>query len=307
MGARQAIVALAVTSVLLALTACTSAGRPVPADALSDNAITIGSFDFPESALLATLYGQAMRTGGFHVRYARNLGPREFAEPALARGLVELLPEYAGTALLFLSRNQAVPSSDPTVNHRRLVRALQGTDVTALASAPAQDANSFAVTIETAGRYNLRNISDLRPVASRLTFAGPPECPSRPFCGLGLRRTYGLDIKKFLPTDAGGPLTLQALRTGLVDVGLVFSTDPSLTTGLLELHDDRRLQPGENVTPLVRREVVRRWGSPLTRLIDGVSARLTTDELRNMNREVITEKRRVSEVAAEWLEREGIK
>ena len=44
---------------------------------------------------------------------------------------------------------------------------------------------------------------------------------------------------------------------GDVDVALLFTTDPAITQkGLVELVDDRHLQPAENITPLVRTEVV---------------------------------------------------
>jgi osmoprotectant transport system substrate-binding protein len=302
------IVVLAVAGAMLASSACGSDRRAPSASALRDDAITVASFNFPESALIARIYGQAMQAGGYHVRYALNLGPREFVEPALARGLVEFVPEYAGTALLFLTQNKTAPSSNASINHSRLVHALRNSNIAPLSAAPAQDANDFVVTLDTAARYDLHNISDLRKISSKLTFGGPPECPTRPTCGLGLRQTYGLNIKRYLSTDAGGPLTLQALDTGLVDVALLFSTDPRLATGeLLELRDDRRLQPAESVTPLVRREVLRRWGPKLTRLVDGVSARLTTDSLRELNREILVAKRPPADVAAEWLKNEGLR
>lgn len=296
------------TCALVTTTGCTATRETTRASALGDNAITIGSFNFPENVLLARIYGQALRAGGYHIRFATDLGPRELVEPALARGLVELVPEYAGTALLFLSLNRATTSADAAVNHRSLVRQLEATPVAALSAAPAQDSNAFVISRKTAETYGLRTVSDLGPIASRLTFGGPPECPSRPFCVLGLRRAYGLDIKKFLPTDAGGPLTLQALTTGEVDVALLFSTDPRLTgRALVELRDDRRLQPAENITPLVHRAALRRWGLRLERLVDAVSARLTTEVLRGLNREVTIGRRQATVVAAEWLHGEGIR
>ena len=65
--------------------------------------ITVGSFDFPESVLLAEIYGQALAAGRFPVRILPNLGPREVVDPALVDGLVQLVPEYAGSALEFFS------------------------------------------------------------------------------------------------------------------------------------------------------------------------------------------------------------
>ena len=77
---------------------------------------------------------------------------------------------------------------------------------------------------------------------------------------------YGVEFAEVVALDAGGPLTHQALDTGIVDVALLFSTDPAIGNGdLVELIDDRELQPAENVTPIVRRDAVDRFG---TRLVD---------------------------------------
>src|SRR4051812_49443937 len=88
---------------LTALVGCGSSGQPRAASALDDDAITIGSFNFSESEVLAQLYGQALAARGFRVRFEPGRGPRELLLPALEQGVVELLPEYAGTALQFVS------------------------------------------------------------------------------------------------------------------------------------------------------------------------------------------------------------
>jgi osmoprotectant transport system substrate-binding protein len=176
----------------------------------------------------------------------------------------------------------------------------------ALDPAPAQDANAIVVTPETAAEYGLRTISDLKPVARDLTFGGPPECPTRPLCLKGLRDTYGLKFNGFLSLDAGGALTREALQRGQVDVGLMFTTEPLIADGeLVALEDDRRLQPAENVTPIVHRTVIERWGPDVVDLLDRVSGRLTTDALRRLNARV-TAGEPPARVAAAWLDDEEL-
>ncbi|MFN2506903.1 MAG: glycine betaine ABC transporter substrate-binding protein, partial [Acidimicrobiales bacterium] len=90
-------------SVTILLAACSSGpGERRSPTPTKDGTVTVGSFDFAESRLLAELYSQALEAGGFDVRRAFNLGPREFVAPALARGLIDVVPEYAGTAVQFL-------------------------------------------------------------------------------------------------------------------------------------------------------------------------------------------------------------
>jgi glycine betaine/choline ABC-type transport system substrate-binding protein len=64
------------------------------------------------------------------------------------------------------------------------------------------------------------------------------------------------------------------------------------------------LQPAENVTPLLRQEVVDRFGDEVVQAIDGVSATLTTDGLREMN-EQLEQGTPPAEVARDWLARTG--
>ena len=287
MAGLRLITALVVACGVLWLPGCGSdSGKKAPTNALGDNAITVGSFDFPESEVLANLYGEALRKGGYRVRLAVNLGPRELVEPALARGLIELLPEYAGSAVQFLGKGAVGPSSSPAGNYQTLTRLLRREPLVALDAAPAQDANAVVVTNATAVRYHLRSISDLAPIAPRLTFAGPPQCPVRPLCLKGLKRIYGLEPKRpFRPLETGKPLTRQALVDGLVDVGVLFSTEPRIAidgctqepdpdpgrrTELVALCDNLRLQPAENVTPVLHREVEKRWGPAVGAIINAV-------------------------------------
>ena len=224
---------------------------------LHDKVVTVGSFDFAESRLLAEVYSQALEGGRIRVRRAFGLGPREFVAPALAGGLVEFVPEYAGTALRFLSLGAVTPGVDVDETHAALLRALERSHATALTPAPAQNANAFFVTRQTASRYDLHTLSDLEKIAPQLTFGGPPECSTRPLCLVGLQRVYGVKFREVVQLDAGGPTTRQALRNRDVDVALLFTTDPTIADeGFVELQDDRGLQPAENVTPIVRNEVV---------------------------------------------------
>jgi osmoprotectant transport system substrate-binding protein len=304
---RHTFIAAVTVAALWPATGCGEApARDDATRTLADDQVTVASFDFPESELLAQIYGQALQAAGYDVDLALNVGPRELVEPALARGLVEFVPEYAGTAMQFLSRGGPRPTSDQAATYASLQRQLRDKPLVALAPSPAQDANTVVVTAAVADRYGLSTVSDLRAVARDLTFGGPPGCPERPFCLAGLRSTYGLDFADFMPLDVGGPLTHQALDGGHVDAALLFTTDPNIEAeGLVMLDDDRGLQPAENVTPLVRQEVVDRWGDDFVAAADAVSAALTTESLRVMNAQVAGGEP-AADVAARWLADQGL-
>jgi osmoprotectant transport system substrate-binding protein len=297
------------TSVLLAIalaigTACTSARPDRPETALGDAAVTIGSFDFPESTLLAELYAQVLEGHGIAVERRFGLGPRELVLPALQRGLLELVPEYVGSALAFLG-GEPTAAVTPTLLRLRGHVAARGLAV--LEPAAAQDQNGFVVTAQTAERLGVRDLSDLGVHADDLTLGGPPECPSRRLCLRGLEDTYGLRFGAFLPLDAGGPLTLEALLSGAIDVGLLFTTDGTIERrGLVLLVDDRDLQPAENVVPLTRTDVLRTFGPTFSQALDAVSAALDTQTLRGLNA-AVEAGGSPAEIARTWLDAHGLR
>jgi osmoprotectant transport system substrate-binding protein len=270
-------------------------------------AIVVGSFDFPESVLLADIYGRVLAAHGFPVRILPGLGTRELVDPALMSGLIQVVPEYAGSALQFISLGRLSATSDVMATNKALTELTAGQGVVAGLPAAAQNANAIVVRPATASRYHLRSIADLAGVAPRLVFGGPPECPGRAYCLPGLRQRYGLHFKSFIPLDAGGPLTLQALEAGDTDVALLFSTDPSISARhLVVLADDHRLQPAENITPLVSRDVVARYGTGLMAVLNTVSACLDSASLRALNARVENTGRTPRQVADSWLRAQGL-
>ena len=298
-----------VAAVTIGSAACTGGGPPGPEGGpeRAEGTLTIASFDFPESAVIAELYGQALADAGYPVEILHEVGPRELLQPALERGLVGFVPEYMGTALGFLTRRPDAASADVNETYRALASELEGRGIVALEPAPAQDANGFAVTRETAERYDLETISDLAPVAGELVFGGPPECPERPLCLQGLQDLYGLSFESFFALDASGPVTVAALRAGEVDVALMFTTSGYLDgPELMLLRDDRELQPAENVVPVVRADLLRRFGEGLRDVVESVSRRLTTEDLVELNRLVSLEGLEPRAVAADWLAATGI-
>src|ERR1019366_5308688 len=130
------------------------------------------------------------------------------------------------------------------------------------------------------------------------------ECPTRPFCQLGLEKVYGLHFKDFKSLDSGGPLTLSALVNGTINMGLVFTSDDTVEAkGLVILEDDKHLQTVDNIVPVVRTD---KASATVTSVLNKVSAALTTDELVALNKMVDVDKADPSAVALTWLKSKGL-
>ena len=143
-------------------------------------------------------------------------------------------------------------------------------------------------------------------LASTFIFGGPPECPERPFCLLGLEDTYGLEFKEFRPLDSGGPITVEALANDEVQVALLFTTDPTIVArDFVILEDDLGLQRADNLIPVVNAELV--TDNPqLADLLNGVSATLTQDVLVELNRQSTEDHIDPQAIAASFLDAQGL-
>jgi osmoprotectant transport system substrate-binding protein len=292
------LVVLVVLAGLLA--GCSRRAVPQPPQDPRRPTITVTSFDFPESETLAEIYLQALRRQRYPAQIVPRLGPREIVQPALEQGRVDLVPGYLGSGLNFLSEKR-VATADSRADHALLQRAVASRGLTALAFAPAQNRNGFVITGDMARTRKLRRLSDLQPIARQLILGGPPECPDRPLCLVGLRDVYGLEFKDFEPM-ASRQVTADALEAGEIDVGMLETTDGNLAgRDLVQLKDDRQLQPAENIVPMLRNQLITAYGPPLVRLIDAVTAQLTTEDLIHMNQRVEQGGAKPAAVAADWL------
>ncbi|GAB3373833.1 glycine betaine ABC transporter substrate-binding protein [Micromonospora halotolerans] len=197
--------------------------------------VTVGAGNFSESQTIAELYKITLTAAGYQVK-VQTIGNRELYEPALEKGQIQVVPEYAATMAEFLNTKangkDAQPVSSPELD--KTVSALKaGGDKVGISfgqPAQAQDQNAFAVTKAFADKYQVASLSDLAAKCSgaATVLAGPPECPQRPKCQAGLVEVYDLKAGSFSSLDAGGPQTKNALKTGAASVGLVFSSDAAL-------------------------------------------------------------------------------
>ncbi|MEU8328357.1 glycine betaine ABC transporter substrate-binding protein [Micromonospora sp. NPDC048839] len=199
--------------------------------------IVVGAANFAESQILGELYRIALTAAGYQVK-VQQIGNRELYEPALEKGEIQVVPEYAATMAEFLNTKAKggtpPPISSPDINTTVTALKAEGgkVGITFGTPAAAQDQNAFAVTQEFADKYGVRTLSEFaaKCSGSATVLGGPPECEQRAFCKPGLEKTYGLKVGSFSSLDQGGPLTKSGLRDGTISVGLIFSSDGAFAT-----------------------------------------------------------------------------
>lgn len=262
--------------------------------------VTVASFGFGESEILANIYGKALEAEGINVSYKLKLGAREIVAPALEKGEIDLVPEYVGNLLAFYDADASEPGDDVATTTAKLRERAEAKGLEVLEPSDAADGDILAMTKAQADELGVKRISDLKGKESRLVMGGPPECASRITCYKGLQDVYGLRFEEFKPLDTGGPITVKSLKDGDVDVARLFSSDPAIRSNdFVVLEDDRFIQPAGNVVPVIRTEALT---DEIAEILNRVSAALTTDDLIELNTRVDIEKEDAATVAEEWLE-----
>lgn len=297
---------LAAFAVAGTLTAC-GGGDPLDSGSGSEgggDTIVIGSANFPESELLMQMYAQALEAEGVEVETKPNIGSREVYMEAFKSGDIDLLPEYNGGLLSYLTEGnlpEGVSAPDDVYNALQDVLP-EGSQT--LPQSAAEDKDSLTVTKETAEKYSLTSIEDLAPVAKDLTLGASPEFKKRAQGVPGLEKVYGVTFKKLTPTDPGGPLTIAALKKGDVDVANVFTTDSAIPSNdWVVLEDPENLFLAQNIVPLIRSEVLT---DDAEAALNAVSDALTTDNLTDALAKVQVDKADPATVAEEFLADNGI-
>lgn len=258
---------------------------------------------FAENQVVAEMYAQVLEADGYTVRRELDIADRAVGNEALAAGEIDLKPEYTGFDLPLYDK-QSPTNGDPQAVADALTAALEPEGLVTYAISPANSTNVFVVTPETADANSLTDMSSLAPVAGDLTLGGPADCPKADFCVPGLKETYGVEFAEFRPLDFGGPKTVAAVDSGAVDVGVLFSLDPTIQDkGYVVLTDNENLQANGNFIPVVREEVA---SDELGALLDSVTTTLTDENMRDMVGQILNDKRDVADVASEYLTGAGI-
>ncbi len=301
-----ALVGLTLVSVLgLAACGSSTASDPLGGGASASKAptdtIVVGSANFPESELIMDIYAGALTAKGVKTSTKPNIGSRETYIPALKDGSIDLVPEYTGVLDNYFNKSAKATTSDEV--YAELKAALPAT-LMVLEKSAAEDKDSVVVTKETAAKYSLKSIADLAPAAKDLVLGGPPEWKTRPTGVPGLKSLYGLTFKDFKALDAGGPLTVQALKNGQVQAADLFSTDPNIpANGFVVLDDPKSLFAAQNIVPLITKS---KSSDTVNAALNAVSAKLDTPTLAALVKEVVIDKKDASDVAKEFLTKNAL-
>jgi osmoprotectant transport system substrate-binding protein len=141
-------------------------------------------------------------------------------------------------------------------------------------------------------------------VASKLILGGPPEFKTRPDGVPGLQKLYNVTFGGYKALDAGGPLTVNALKNGQVGAADLFTTDPSIqANGFVILDDPKSDFAAQNILPLINKA---KATDGVKQVLNGVSSKLDTQTVGQLLSKVVSDKQDPDKVAKDWLASSGL-
>lgn len=266
--------------------------------------IKIGSKNFTEQFILGEIYTQAVEALGYPVEKKLNLGGTLVAFEALKSAEIDLYPEYTGTALMDILKNE--PLYDGEGVYQTVKQGLKESyDIEVLDKTQFNNTYVLVTTQDVAQKYNLKTLSDLAQKAPELSFALIPEFGERADGLPGLQEKYGgFQFKDAQLFEIG--LKYRALSSGQVDVTIGFGTDGQIAgNNLVSLEDDKQFWPPYHAAPLVRSEIVNNYPD-IAEQLNKINALLTDEIMAELNWRVDGDnKEEASNVAKDFLEENG--
>ncbi|MGN0658524.1 MAG: glycine betaine ABC transporter substrate-binding protein [Emergencia sp.] len=269
-----------------------------------EKTLTIGSKDFTEQVVLCNLYADYIedKTDISVVRKS-NLGGSQVCFEAMRKGEIDMYVDYTGTVYMNIL-NHDVETDMNKVYEQCSSEMSEKYGITVLEQARFNNTYTLAVYPETAEKYGLKSIADLKKCDSQLGIATTLEFQNREDAMPGLVKKYGFDFRNVVSIDGSSRYT--ALENGEVDVVDAFATDGLLKKfGLITLEDTDGFFPPYYAIPMMNEDVLNQYPE-LESVINELSSYLTDEVMQELNYQVDEEGRDPDEVARTWLEEQNL-
>ncbi|WP_341853856.1 ABC transporter substrate-binding protein [Brachybacterium sp. GPGPB12] len=262
--------------------------------------LAIGSQAYYSNEIIAELFAQVLEKAGFTVDRQYQIGQREVYMPELEAGSLDLLClSTSGTSCGTTSPTRAprAPRRSAPPSRRPCRRAR------VLSFAEASDQDSYTTTSDFASTHSLSAIGDLAGVEEDLKIAANSEFETRPYGPEGAKAVYDVDIAVVPVEDSGGPLTVQALLDGDVQLADIYSADPSIAENdLVVLEDPESMILPQNVVPVVSEKIDEQAADA----IESVIAELSAGDLVEPHRQSVVDQASSADIATGWLTEKGL-
>lgn len=267
----------------------------------SQDTIKVASLSTTESMILAEIIMQLIsHETDHHTEIVNNLGSGQLVHQALVNGDADIASaNFTGNELI-TTLNHAPIKDEKKAN--RVVTKLykERFDQTWMPTYGFADTYNMLVTQETAKKYNLHKISDMKNIASKINIGADNIWINRPDDGYEpFSETYDFKFKRVYPMQIG--LVYSAVAAGKMSAVLGYSTDGRIKSYNLKiLPDDKNFFPPYDTSMVVNNSLLRKYPElkPLLHRLDG---KISVSTMQDMNYQVDNNLREPADVAKEFL------
>ena len=270
-----------------------------------DNVIVVGSKNFTEQLILGELIAQQIEaTTRLPVERRFYLAGTFICQQAILSGRIDMYPEYTGTALTAILKQNPAGSSEQVYDR---VKSEYSSRFNLELGPPFGFNDTFAIEVrgEDAQRLHLKTISQVATYTPHWRAGFGYEFMERSDGYKGLAATYGLRFAE-PPRIMDLGLLSRALKEKQVDLIAGNTTDgliPALNLFVLE--DDRHYFPPYEAVPVIRQQVLVKHPAVLD-AVSGLAGKINDQEMRELNYAVDGHHRDVKEVVTEFRRKKGL-
>lgn len=264
--------------------------------------IIVGSKEAVEGRIVGHIIaGTIERKTPFNVERRLGLGGTMIAYNALKTREIDIYPDYTGTLLAAILGYNLSPGTSRDEVFSIIKTELKTKDnIYALNPYNVNNAYVLAIPRDLSDEYNIKTISDLKKISTRLIFGCTSEFSAREDGLIGLEKTYNIEFKEIL--NFSGTLIYTAIDSDEVDVITAFSTDSLISKyDLVVLEDDLNFFYPYHITPIATTEIVETYPE-IVEALNSISEYLDDSTMRRLNGYVVEDGRDPEEVANEFLD-----
>ena len=277
---------------------------------LSGSSVSVGSKNFTEQLVLGKIAVILMKSAGADVTDLTNIPGSASARYAQIDGQIDMEWEYTGTAWIsYLGHTKPIP--DETKQYEAVRdEDLEENDLAWLKPAPMNNTYGFATPTETLKKLGITKLSEIKKLPKdQRTFCVESEFKNRNDGFEPMLEAYGIPLGSGVSGSNVKTLATGAIYAatdqGECNFGEVFTTDGRIKAlDLTVLKDDKNFFPVYNVAPVIRKPVLDD-NPDLEKLFAPVAKKLTNQVLLDLNAQVDVDGRDPTDVAQDWLKKEG--
>lgn len=275
----------------------------------SKGTITVSGKADVEAQLLAEMYTQLLRKGGYTVNQKLALGDTIIVSQAIISGEIDLYLEFTATGLDKLG----IPSTHDSQRDYQAVK--DGFEkqyhITWLNMAPLNDGYAFCTSKSESQKLGITRLSQLAHKVSQLTLATPSD--GLPFID-ELKAAYGFDSASFKQVEkVDYAIGFEAVSNGSAQVNQCYTTDATVASRhFLFLQDDKSGFPQFHPSPIMRDDVLQKYPDIAT-LLNPLAPHLTTEASIQLQLQVaqlktsgLSTTEAVKQVAQQFLQQVGL-